>query len=311
MRDLRPVPDNARRTHARIMTTSTARHGGIEIAYEVEGTDNGEPLLLIMGLGLPMSFWPDTFRRLLVERGFRVARFDNRDVGGSTHLTGLGRPSPLAFVARRWSGYRLTDMADDAAAVMDALGWTSAHVVGVSLGAMIAQTLAGRHPDRVRTLTSLSSTPAAHIGRPHPRALPALINLPARDREAAARQLLRIFRVIGSPRYPLDADAIRAAAERSFDQAHDPDGVLRQLAAIVSAPDRRPLLRRLHQPALVVHGDADPLVRLAGGLATARAIPGAKLVVFPGMGHDLPAALQPVIADEITALTRQWTPGNP
>jgi len=294
------------------MTTGTARHGGIEIAYEVEGTASGEPLLLIMGLGLSMSFWPETFRRLLVERGFRVARFDNRDVGGSTHLTGLGRPSPLAFATRRWSGYRLSDMADDAAAVMDALGWASAHVVGVSLGAMIAQTLAAQHPDLVRTLTSMSSTPAPHIGRPRPRALPALLSAgKARDRDAAARQLLHIFRVIGSPRYPLDADAIRAAAELGFDQAHDPDGVLRQLASIVSAPDRRPLLRRLRQPTLVVHGDADPLVRLAGGLATARAIPGAKLVVFPGMGHDLPAALQPAIADEIIALADHWVPGNP
>lgn len=292
------------------MTTGTARHGDIEIAYEVEGPDSGEPLLLIMGLGLPMAFWPEPFRRLLTERGFQVARFDNRDVGGSTHLTGLGRPSPLAFVIRRWSGYRLADMADDAAAVLDSLGWASAHVVGVSLGGMIAQTLTGQHPDRVRTLTSMSSTPAAHIGRPHPRALPVLLTVPARDREAAARQLVRVFRVIGSPRYPLDADAIREAAARNFDEAHDPDGVLRQLAAIVSAPDRRPLLRRLHQHALVVHGDADPLVRLAGGLATARAIPRAKLVVFPGMGHDLPAALQAAIADEIAALTRRWKPGD-
>jgi len=304
------MPAPTRRTHARVMTTSTAQHGGIDIAYEVEGTDSGEPILLIMGLGLSMSFWPEPFRHTLTERGFRVARFDNRDVGGSTHLTGLGRPSPLAFAARRWSGYRLTDMADDAAAVMDTLGWASAHVVGVSLGGMIAQTLAGRHPARVRTLTSISSTPAWHIGRPHPRVLPVLLSVPARNREAAARQLLRIFQAIGSPRYPLDADGIREAAERSFDQAHDPDGILRQLATIVSAPDRRPLLRQLHQPALVVHGDADPLVRLSGGLATARAIPGAKLVVFPGMGHDLPAALQPVIADEITALAGQWTPGN-
>jgi pimeloyl-ACP methyl ester carboxylesterase len=139
------------------MARSTARHSGIEIAYEAEGPASGEPLLLIMGLGLSMAFWPESFRRLLVERGFRVARFGNRDVGGSTRLIGLGQPSPLAFAARRWSGYRLTDMADDATAVLDALGWTSGHVAGVSLGGMIAQTLAGRHPDRARTLTSLSS----------------------------------------------------------------------------------------------------------------------------------------------------------
>jgi pimeloyl-ACP methyl ester carboxylesterase len=290
------------------MTAGTARHGAVEIAYEVEGPGDGEPLLLIMGLGLPMLFWPETFRRLLVERGFRVARFDNRDVGRSTHLSDLGVPSPLVFVTRRWSGYRLSDMAGDAVAVLDALGWASAHVVGVSLGGMIAQTLAVRHPDRVRTLTSLSSTPSPRVGRPHPRALAVLLAGQAPGRAAAQRRMVHVFRVIGSPAYPLDESWIRDAAGRSFDRAHDLDGVRRQLAAIVSAADRRTLLRRLRLPALVVHGDADPLVRPSGGRATARAIPGAKLVVFPGMGHDLPTALQPAIAEEIAALARQWSP---
>jgi pimeloyl-ACP methyl ester carboxylesterase len=289
------------------MTVGTARNGAVEIAYEVEGPDDGEPLLLIMGLGLQMLFWPDSFRRLLVERGFRVARFDNRDVGRSTHLTSLGTPSPLVFLTRRWPGYRLADMADDAVAVLDALGWPSAHVVGVSLGGMIAQTLAGRHPDRVRTLTSLSSTPATHIGRPHPRTWPILLTRPAHDPAVAARRLVEVFRTIGSPGYPLDEAGVRDAAAAGFDRAHDPDGVRRQLAAILSAPDRRPLLRGLRLPALVVHGAADPLIRLTAGRATARAIPGARLVVFPGMGHDLPAALQPEIADEIAVLARRWS----
>ena len=289
------------------MTCGVAQHGAVGIAYEVEGPQDGTPLLLIMGLGLPMLFWPAGFRRLLVERGFRVARFDNRDVGRSTHLTGPGLASPRVLLSRR-AGYGLPEMAGDAAAVLDDLGWSSAHVAGVSLGGMIAQMLAGLHPDRVRTLTSLSSTPSPHVGRPRPRALPALFAGKARNRDQAAEHMVRIFRIIGSPGYPLEEDFIRDAAARSFDLAHDPAGVRRQLAAVVLAADRRPVLRRLHLPALVLHGDADPLIRLSGGLATARAIAGAKLVVFPRMGHDLPTALQPVIADEIAAVAGRWSP---
>jgi pimeloyl-ACP methyl ester carboxylesterase len=160
----------------------------------------------------------------------------------------------------------------------------------------------------VRSLTSISSTPSPRIGRPHPRALPALLTGAAHDRETAAERMVRVFRVIGSPGYPRDEAWIRDAAARSFDRAHDPDGIRRQLAAIVTATDRRPLLRRLRMPALVVHGDRDLLIRPSGGHATARAIPGAKLVVFPGMGHDLPAELQPEIADEIADRCRQWSP---
>ncbi|GAA0504679.1 alpha/beta hydrolase [Paractinoplanes deccanensis] len=290
------------------MATGVARHGTIEIAYEVEGPADGTPLLLIMGLGLQMLFWPDGFRRLLVERGFRVARFDNRDVGRSTHLPGRGLASPRVLLTRR-PGYGLPDMAGDAVSVLDALGWSSAHVAGVSLGGMIAQLVAVLHPERVRTLTSLSSTPSPHIGRPHPRALPALLSGTAHDRDQAAEHMVRIFRIIGSPGYPLDEPWLRAVAARSFDRAHDPDGVRRQLAAVVLAADRRPLLRGLRLPALVVHGDADPLVRPSGGRATARAIPGARLVVYPRMGHDLPGALQPAIVDEIAGLSRRWAAG--
>ncbi|GIF45332.1 alpha/beta fold hydrolase [Actinoplanes xinjiangensis] len=284
------------------MAAGIARHGRIEIAYEVEGPADAKPLLLVMGLGLTELFWPEGFRRELVDRGFRVARFDNRDVGASTHLTELGLPSPLVLLGRRWRGYDLSDMADDALAVLDALDWPSAHVAGVSLGGMIAQTMACRHPARIRSLTSISSTPSPRIGRPHPRALAALTLLPARDREEAARQMIRVFRIIGSPGYPRDEEWIREAARRSFDRAHDPDGVRRQLAAIMSATDRRPALRRLRKPLLVVHGDADPLVRLSGGEATAFSVVDSRLVVFPGMGHDLPAALQPAIAGEMARL---------
>ncbi|MBM2616351.1 alpha/beta hydrolase [Actinoplanes sp. LDG1-06] len=262
-----------------------------------------------MGLGLQRLFWPSRFRDLLTGRGFRVATFDNRDVGQSTHLTGLGLASPLAWLSRR-PGYGLPDMAEDALAVLDDLGWPSAHVAGVSLGGMIAQLVAGTHPQRVRSLTSLSSTPSPRIGRPHPRVLATLLAGSAGNRDQAADQLVRIFRVIGSPGYPLEEEFIRDAAARSFDRAHDPAGVKRQLTAVALATDRRAVLRRLRLPALVIHGDADPLVRLSGGRATARAILGSKLVVYPGMGHDLPHDLQPAIAGEIDRLAGEWSPGR-
>jgi len=292
------------------MAVELAGNGEVEIAYEREGPADGEPLLLIMGLGLQSLFWPETFRARLVERGFQVARFDNRDVGLSTHLTRLGVPSAPAILLRRWHGYRMADMAADAVAVLDALAWPSAHLVGVSLGGMIAQTAAGLFPARVRTLTSMSSTPAARIGRPRLRALRALSAGDPGGREASVQRVVDVFRVIGSPAYPLDEAWLRDVAARSYDRFHDPDGVRRQLAAIAAAEDRRPLLRRLRTPALVVHGDADPLIRPAGGRATAAAIPRAKLVTYPGMGHDLPAALQQPIADEITAVARQWSPAR-
>ncbi|MCM4084831.1 alpha/beta fold hydrolase [Paractinoplanes hotanensis] len=289
------------------MTTGIARNGAVDLTYEVEGPQDGAPLLLIMGLGLQRLFWPDRFRSLLTDRGFRVATFDNRDVGQSTHLTGLGVPSPLVWLSRR-PAYGLPDMAEDARAVLDELGWSNAHVAGISLGGMIAQLLTASHPQRVRTLTSLSSTPSPRVGRPHPWVLTTLLTGTARDRDRAAEHMVRIFRVIGSPGYPLEEDFIRDAAARSYDRAHDPDGVKRQITAIALAADRRPVLRRLRLPALVIHGDADPLVRLAGGRATARALLGSKLVVFPRMGHDLPSALQPAIADEIHTLAGEWSP---
>jgi pimeloyl-ACP methyl ester carboxylesterase len=294
--------------HAGIMAVRTARHDGLEIAYEVEGAHDGAPLLLVMGLGLQMLFWPPGFRQLLVDRGFRVARFDNRDVGLSTHLSRLGPPPPSAFLFRRWHGYRIDDLAVDARAVLDDLGWDSAHVAGVSLGGMIAQTLAGRYPERVRTLTSISSTPSPRIGRPDPRVWPVLFSRPAPDRAAAAQHVVDIFRVIGSPGYARDEDWLREVAGESFDRAHDPDGVRRQLAAIVCSGDRRPMLRRLDIPALVLHGDSDMLVRPSGGRATASAIPGARFMLFRGMGHDLPAPLWTTMADGIAALALRWQP---
>ena len=288
------------------MNQATARHGDVEITYAVDGPADGEPLLLIMGLGLSMLFWPEDFRAELVAAGFRVARFDNRDVGRSTHFPALGVPPLVPW--RRWRGYGLPDMAADAVAVLDALGWDSAHVAGVSLGGMIAQTLAIRQPARVRTLTSLSSTPWSRIGRPRARALPVLLRSPRPGRAGAIENVVGVFRVIGSPAYPLDEAWLRTTAGLSYDRAHDPDGRRRQLAAVVAAADRRPALARLRLPALVVHGGADPLIRPAGGRATAAAIPGARLVEFPGMGHDLPVPLRQIIAGEIATLAARWSP---
>ncbi|HET6530714.1 MAG TPA: alpha/beta fold hydrolase [Actinoplanes sp.] len=288
------------------MGVRTAPSGDLRIAYDVAGPRDGTPLLLIMGLGLQMLFWPPGFRQLLTDRGFRVVRFDNRDVGLSTHLHDLGAPPPAAFVFRRWSGYRIDDLAADACAVLDDLGWDSAHVAGISLGGMIAQTLAGRHPARVRTLTSMSSTPSPRIARPSPRAWPVLLSRSAPDRAAAAQHIVDVFRVIGSPGYPRDEEWLREVAAESYDRAHDPDGIRRQLAAILCSPDRRPMLRRLSTPALVVHGDSDPLVRPAGGRATAAALRHARFLLVQGMGHDLPAALWNLLTDEITALAGRW-----
>ena len=283
-----------------------AHNGPVDIAYERFGADDGEPMLLVMGLGMQMIFWPDDFCAALAARGFAVARFDNRDVGRSSHFTHLGVPRLGRMLSRPLAAapYRLDDMADDGVAVLDALGWTSAHVVGVSLGGMIAQTIAIRHPGRVRSLASMMSTPSPRIGRPRLDALAVLASRPASSRDHAERRSVRVFRVIGTRRYPRDETWLRETARKAYDRGQDPLGARRQLAAILASGDRRPGLAGVRVPTLVIHGDADPLVRLAGGRATAASVPGARLVIFPGMGHDLPRALWPAIVDHIQANTR-------
>jgi len=286
------------------VSIARTRHDGVEIAYEMLGPPTGEPILLVMGLGMQMLAWPDEFCTGLVERGFTVARFDNRDVGLSTHLDDAGAPSLPALLIRPGAvaAYRLEDMADDAVAVLDALGWDSAHVVGASLGGMIVQTVAIRHPQRVRSLTSIMSTPSPHIGRARIRAMLALAPRQVHDREQAAQRWVDVVRLIGSPGYPHDERWLRDIGRRSFDRARDAAGVARQLAAINASGDRRPGLSGVRVPTLVLHGEDDPLVQLAGGRATAAAIPGARLRTFPGMGHDLPRALWPAMIDEISTL---------
>ncbi|GII03929.1 alpha/beta fold hydrolase [Planobispora takensis] len=278
--------------------TSRASANGIEIAYDTFGSPSGRPLLLIMGLASQMIHWDEEFCGLLADRGHYVIRFDNRDVGESTHLHDAGAPAPGTDAP-----YLVGDMADDAAGLLDALGLEAAHVVGVSMGGMIAQSMAIRHPGRVLSLTSIMSTPSPQAAPPTDAAMAALMSPPSPDRETAIARALETWKVIGSPGYPLDEERIARIAGLSYDRAYDPAGVARQLTAIISSGDRAPRLKELSVPALVLHGEQDQLVPPAGGIATADAIPGARLVTYPGMGHDLPRALWGDFVAEISTLT--------
>ncbi|WP_091108344.1 alpha/beta fold hydrolase [Geodermatophilus dictyosporus] len=283
----------------------TVRVGDVELAYETFGSAEDAPLLLVMGLATQMIGWPDEFCRMLAERGTYVVRFDNRDIGLSTHLDAAGKPDVLAVMGGDRSGvpYLLADMADDTAGLLDALGIDSAHVVGASMGGMIAQLLAVRHPDRVRSLTSIMSTtgdPA--VGAPAEAAIGVLLAPPAADRDAAVQRAVDAYRVIGSPGFEFDEHALRERAGLSYDRAYNPAGVARQLAAILASPDRTADLGRVTVPTLVVHGEQDALVDVSGGRATAAAIPGAELLVVDGMGHDLPRDVWPQLVERITAL---------
>ncbi|MFD1536624.1 alpha/beta fold hydrolase [Nonomuraea guangzhouensis] len=278
--------------------TKHAVANGIQIAYETFGSSDGRPLLLIMGLGAQLIHWDDELCELLAEQGHRVVRFDNRDAGLSTHLHDEGVPALGTS-----SSYLLDDMADDAAGLMDALGWTAAHVVGASMGGMIAQTLAIRHPERVLTLTSIMSTPGPDVAPPTPEASAVLLAPPAPDRAGVQAQALKTWSVIGSPGFDLDQDRIVRMSGQAYDRSFDPPGTTRQLAAILASGDRTEQLGTVGVPTLVIHGEADQLVPVAGGLATAAAIPGSRLMTFPGMGHDLPKPLWPEIIDAITKLT--------
>ncbi|MGQ0576022.1 MAG: alpha/beta fold hydrolase [Pseudonocardia sp.] len=281
----------------------TAAHGPISLAAE-RGPGAGEPLLLVMGLGMQMHFWPDELLDRFATRGFATARFDNRDVGCSTHLRERGAPGLAALLTtpRRVAAYRISDMAGDAVAVLDALGWPSAHVVGASMGGMIAQAMAIEHPARVRSLTSIMSTPSPRIGRPTVAAAAALLTPPPRTADEAAERLVTVGKVIGSPGYPMDTEWLRCYAHRAFARGHDPGGVARQLAAINASPSRVRGLRGVRVPTLVVHGEQDVLVRPAGGRATAAAVPGARLMVLPGMGHSMPRELWDAIVGGVAEL---------
>ncbi len=276
---------------------------GIELCYQTYGDPDGEPLLLVMGLGGPMIWWDPEFCAGLARRGFFVVRYDNRDTGRSTKVGGRVRRADLlrAFAGRGGRPpYTLSDMAGDAFGLLDHLGLRSAHVAGVSMGGMIAQTMAVEQPARVRTLTSIMSTTGRRtVGWQHPRLLPILIAPRGPGRTAYAETSARLWQLIGSPDYPQAHAEVLRRAEQTWDRGFSANGVMRQMLAILAQPDRGPRLRNLTQPALVVHGDADRMVHLSGGRATASALPNAELLVVPGMGHDLPRPLYDDFADAI------------
>jgi pimeloyl-ACP methyl ester carboxylesterase len=277
---------------------------GIDIAYQEVGDPDGEPLLLVMGLAMQMLAWDEELCAMLAERGFRVVRFDNRDIGHSTKIdsTGLPKRTDMLLGRRRTAPYLLRDMGDDTTGLMDHLGIDSAHLVGASMGGMIAQTVAIRRPERVRSLVSMmSSTGNRWLGMPTWKAFGTLFARPGAGREAAIDHAVRMFRTIGSPAYPMDEPSFRRRAEAAYDRSHDRAGVARQLHAITASGDRTVPLRRLRLPATVLHGAGDPLIRPAAGRATARAIRGSHLRIFDGMGHDLPRPLWPDFVKEIGA----------
>jgi pimeloyl-ACP methyl ester carboxylesterase len=276
---------------------------GITIEYDTRG--DGEPLLLVMGLGGQLIDWPDDFVDLLVAEGFRVIRFDNRDAGLSTEFDWIPPSrarSAAALLARRRprAGYLMSDMAADAASLLRGLDVGPAHVVGISMGGMIAQTMAIEQPDCVRSLTSImSNTGNNRHGLPHRRVIIKLSRLAPPTIETAAESSLSVYRLVAGP--AADDDLFRKQARASVERSFRPSGVLRQTAAIVASPDRTPGLQRVRVPSLVIHGLADPLVRPSGGIATARALPGSRLLMFPEMGHDMPRSRWP----EMVAAIRQ------
>ncbi|MFN8644573.1 MAG: alpha/beta hydrolase [Candidatus Binatia bacterium] len=290
---------------------------GLQLAYDELGDPGATPLLLVMGLGAQMILWREDFCQTLAARGFRVIRFDNRDVGESSWMDHLGTPDVLqvlgAVAARQPvdAPYLLRDMAADAAGLLDALAIARAHVVGASMGGMIAQTLAIEHPERVRSLTSImSSTGNAELPPPRPEAMAVLLTPPPPDREGAIERGVTVFRTIGSPGFPFDEDEVRALAARSFDRGFNPVGTARQLVAILASGSRVERLRALRLPALVIHGTDDPLVPFAAGQDTANAIPGAELLAVEGMGHDMPRELWPRIIDAVSGLAARADQGR-
>jgi pimeloyl-ACP methyl ester carboxylesterase len=276
---------------------------GIEIAYDEIGDREGVPLLLIMGLATQLIHWDERFCRLLAERGYRVIRFDNRDIGHSTKVEDASVPGTAAMLLGLGEpAYKLADLAADTAGLMDHLGIERAHIVGASMGGMVAQTLAIEHPERVLSLCSIMSTTGnRRLRLPRWRAFGTLMAKPPRDRDGYADQAVRTFKVIGSPGFPMDEERFRAMALAAYDRCFYPPGVARQLHAINCSDDRTRRLRTLRVPTVVIHGDGDPLIRPAAGRATARAIPDARLRIIEGMGHDLPPQVWPLIAEEIDA----------
>jgi pimeloyl-ACP methyl ester carboxylesterase len=284
------------------MTEQITQTNGIEIAYETFGDPERPAMLLIMGLGVQMLGWPEEFCEQLADRGFHVIRFDNRDVGHSTKIENGPPPNLAAAMMGDASSasYTLDDMTDDAFGLLDQLGIEAAHLVGISMGGMIAQTMAIRRPERVLSLTSIMSTTGDQaVGQPDEKAIPALLTPAPADREGYLDYAVSMWRVIASPGFPFDEERIRSLAGASYDRSYHPAGFGRQLLAVIASGDRTKRLASVRVPTLVIHGKDDPLITVSGGEATAKAIPGAELMVIAGMGHDLPVGLWPQIIDAL------------
>jgi pimeloyl-ACP methyl ester carboxylesterase len=283
------------------------RVGDIELCYETFGRHGDPPILLVAGLGSQLLSFDEALCTELAERGCFVIRYDNRDAGLSTQLDELGPPDLEGELAGRPVSvpYGLEALADDAAGLLEALGAVPATVVGVSMGGMVAQLVAIRHPTVVRALCSIMSTTGDRtVGQPTPEGIALLLEPAPEGRDEAIEASVRASKVLAGGGFPFDEARTRARAAAAYDRARAPDGAGRQLLAILRAPDRSAALRQLALPTLVIHGDADPLISPSGGAATAAAIPGARLVMVPGMGHELPEGIWPLLVDELVGLAR-------
>ncbi|MGH1561997.1 alpha/beta fold hydrolase [Mumia sp. DW29H23] len=293
------------------MTERTATlDDGISLAYETFGDPSDPTLLLVMGLGCPLNWWRTPLCEELAAQGFHVVRFDTRDVGRSTRFDDL--PVSRAQVAATFSGlrrgtpYAMSDLAADAAGLLDALDVDAAHVVGQSMGGMVAQTLAVEHPDRVRSLTSIMSTTGRRsVGWQHPRLASMLLAAPGTGEEGYVRRSMRSARAISSRRYGLAPEAVEARARETYARGWSIQGTMRHMLAVMTQPDRTRALGAVRVPTLVIHGSADPMVHPSGGRATAAAVPGAELLVVPGMAHEIPVALEGLFATAIARTARR------
>ena len=293
-----------------------AKANGIEICYDIFGSADAEPLVLIMGLSAQMVLWDEEFCKQLAQRGFRVIRFDNRDIGKSTKLTGGKRISPMDILKMRFFGilpqatYTLTDMAKDTTGLMDALGIRSAHIVGASMGGAIAQEIAIHFPDRIRSLTSIMST-TGNLKLPQPKreAMAMLMSRPPKTKQDYIATFQRNWKILRQGSFPLDEARDVEIAAQCYERGLSPEGVGRQLRAILASGARNKQLASVRTPTLVIHGTVDPLVRPEAGKDTANSVPGAKLVMVEGMGHAIPIPMWPqiigAIADHAHAAERK------
>jgi pimeloyl-ACP methyl ester carboxylesterase len=285
-----------------------AATNGVELEYETFGNREDPAVLLVMGFSQQLIAWEVRFCTQLAARGFHVIRFDNRDVGLSTKIEKAPRPKIPAIMGgdRSTVAYGIADMADDAAGLLGALAIEAAHVVGVSMGGMIAQTVAIRHPGRVKSLVSIMSTTGnPGVGHAIPEALQVLMTRPPTQRDEYIEHGTKVWRILRSPGFPHDETGGRERVGQAYDRCFYPEGAARQLAAILSQPDRTEALGKLTIPATVIHGAEDPLVNRSGGEATARAIPGARLLIVPGMGHDLPEGVWTTVIDAIVLAAKR------